>query len=509
MFNEQVINEIRPTVLLVYSSEAKDCKDCESARKDFQVAAEQVKGHVRFGAVNVRDPKWPLAESFLKSKTGLDADQYPYPIVVMFGSAVIDEKGQAGRPGRLYNGPRTVDGFRQLAAQSLPDVPFVHNHADLDALLAEKENLVVLFSNKGKASPFVRSLAYALSGTTMYALKGTAKLVLCDVGGEADEAKRDLARSLNLSLPLEQPTMVVFPAKAGMYPGHVPATSSVLDELILGVAKVLVPRSQPKPKSKPPTPPPTPPPQPPSAPWLLTDANQAKIDRILKVKAAVVLAYRLSGSEKTPEGWNKSWAELNRAGQSGFIMHCSEVSSKDVLGCQNSDKQTTPWIFQVYPHARSPGSAPYTFTSLDAAVKKARGSLSGQVAEMPKDMRQNYFSIIARDWVDPNKGRIAIIVFGSFGSDVNLDGLFALAQALPDYFLVTSFPDATTSDLEDLGITGQELPLVAAFLPVLEDPPPPKGYQFKVAFYSVDGGFHFDTLVAFGMGLLEVCFLSL
>jgi hypothetical protein len=494
-FNSFVVYEPRPTILFVYSLDEARCQDCAASAADYQLAAAQAKGYVRFAAVDV--DAWPAGQEYLKARLGLDPEKYPLPNVVLFGAP---SAAAEGRPARMYNGPRNVDGFRQLAASALPaasEVPVVASRADLDKLQALDKHVVVLFSNKPKPTPLVRAASYALSSL--------ATLAICDASDLGNENLPALGASLNLTFPDDLPSLLVLPRKSFGFPARF-AANLTIEGMLQAVSKTIAARNKPvPPKSAKANSSSASKPKPKAAAaadiWGLVE-DAGRLEAMLRTRFGVVLAARSGDvNESTPAGWAQAQARLTRVGQQGLLVHCNASNATPYCA---SLPARGGWTFRVFEHARAAGPAglPPATGSLEAAVDKCVAGLGGDIQQIPKDVRKEYFGVVARDWSDPAKGHITLLLFGRIP---DTRPLFALSQALPELFLVHWFPDATSQDLQDLGVTDDRpLPVLAGFLPMLEDPVPAKGYTFKIAFYDLQqGAVEFGPLASFALGLME------
>lgn len=182
-FENYVLHEPLPTILLVHSSLPEDCKygyDCPRLYESFKRAAMETKGYVRFASIDFGE-----AEGKALVKHRLEITEEP-PIMMAFGE-MSDPK--VGRPAQMVQqlDKMTHSQLKSLASSLLPK--HVHQSstledftkAELDAYNRHKKPLVVVLAPKlSRSSATVRSI-YAMVRTV-------ANLTVVETSTEAGRA---------------------------------------------------------------------------------------------------------------------------------------------------------------------------------------------------------------------------------------------------------------------------------------------------------------------------------
>ncbi|KAH9249452.1 hypothetical protein BASA81_012814 [Batrachochytrium salamandrivorans] len=189
-FENYVLHEHLPTILLVHSSLAEDCKygyDCAKLYESFKRAAMETKGYVRFASIDFGE-----AEGKALVKHRLEITEEP-PIMMAFGE-LSDPK--VGRPAQMVHhlDKMTHSQLKSLASNLLPK--HVHQSTtledftkvELEAYNRHKKPLMVVLAPKiSRSSATVRSI-YALVQTV-------ANLTVVETSTEPGRA---ILRRLNL-----------------------------------------------------------------------------------------------------------------------------------------------------------------------------------------------------------------------------------------------------------------------------------------------------------------------
>ena len=191
-FEKLVLQDER--TLWVVEFYADWCGHCKQFAKGYEKAATNLKGVVRFGAVN--------ADSSNSKKTSQSQGVQGFPSVKVYVPGTAQRNPYTGKmfkPAIEYQGPRSARGMVDFATQSLPSQVLAVTDKTLKSF---KTNgtlpKALLFTAKTETTALFKSLSVSFAGRMLV--------------GEARDTASKAASELGVT---EYPTLVVLPADGG------------------------------------------------------------------------------------------------------------------------------------------------------------------------------------------------------------------------------------------------------------------------------------------------------